>query len=252
MKFSLAIPARYGSHRLPGKVLADLGGKPVLRYVWEAALAVRGADEVLVLSESELVLRAVESWGGRCLLTAESCSTGTERIASVLDRLSGDCIVNLQADEPFLEPATVEALMERALGDEPYDLLTPVYALRNGADLDDPSVVKVVRGHGGEALYFSRCPIPFVRDCPRDRWLEQNLHWGHMGVYLYRRSTLERLHSLPGSPLAGAESLEQLRFLQAGLRIGTVTVGHWALAIDTAADLARARQILAVGNQKKA
>jgi 3-deoxy-manno-octulosonate cytidylyltransferase (CMP-KDO synthetase) len=225
--------------------LADLGGKPVLRHVWEAALAVRGADEVLLLSESHLVRRAVESWGGRCLLTKESCSTGTERIGSVLEQLSGDCIVNLQADEPFLEPATVELLMEKALENGPYDLLTPVYPIRDGADLDDPSVVKVVRGHGGEALYFSRCPIPFIRDCPRNRWVERQLHWGHMGIYLYRRSALEQFSSLSDSSLARAESLEQLRFLQAGLRIGTVAVEHSAPAIDTAEDLASARQIVA-------
>lgn len=245
VKFSLAIPARYGSTRLPGKVLADLGGKPVLRHVWEAASAVRGVDEVLVLSESELVRHAVEGWGGRCLLTDENCSTGTERIGSVLGQLSGDCVVNLQADEPFLEPITVEVLMKKAVEGDPHDLLTPVYPIRDGVDLGDPAVVKVVRGHGGEALYFSRCPIPFVRDCPPNLWAERGLHWGHMGIYLYRRNVLERLPTLPGSPLAQAESLEQLRFLQAGFRIGTVAVDHSAPAIDTAADLARARQILA-------
>jgi 3-deoxy-manno-octulosonate cytidylyltransferase (CMP-KDO synthetase) len=244
MNFSIAIPARYGSSRLPGKVLADLGGKPVLRHVWEAAMAVRGVGEVLVLSESEAVRHAVEGWGGRCAMTAVSCNTGTERIASALEVIGGSFIINLQADEPFLEPSTVEALMKKAEQSDEFDLLTPIYPIRDGAELEDPSVVKVVCDGDGGALYFSRSPIPFLRDCPRERWVERGLHFGHMGVYLYRRNVLEQLPAIAPSPLAQAESLEQLRFLQAGYRIGTVCVDHCAPAIDTEADLARARAFL--------
>jgi 3-deoxy-manno-octulosonate cytidylyltransferase (CMP-KDO synthetase) len=218
-------------------MLADLRGKPVLRHVWERAMRVRNAAEVVVLTEHEKVRSAVESWGGTCLLTPESCSTGTERIASALDRLSGDCICNLQGDEPFLNVPLIERMVELAGRDE---FLTPVYPITDPSWLHTPNVVKVVRDHRGRALYFSRHPIPYVRDLPPERWCERVTYYGHMGVYLYRRELLEKLPQLPPSPLAEAESLEQLRFLQSGYAIQTIETSRPGPAVDTREDLAQA------------
>ncbi|MDR2668219.1 MAG: 3-deoxy-manno-octulosonate cytidylyltransferase [Puniceicoccales bacterium] len=248
MDFTIAIPARFDSKRLPGKVLADLCGKPVLRHVWDNANRVHSVGEVVVLTESEMVRDAVQSWGGRCLMTPAACSTGTERIAWALEKIPGDYVINLQADEPFLRPATIAALIDGQLKIGSVDeVRTPIYAIRRREELLDPNVVKVVCGNGGEALYFSRSPIPHIRDCPEDGWIDRGLHFGHIGVYLYGRNILEEWHSLPKSQLAEAESLEQLRLLQAGRKIFTVRVDSPSLAIDTAADLNRAREIILEG-----
>jgi 3-deoxy-manno-octulosonate cytidylyltransferase (CMP-KDO synthetase) len=252
MKFSIAIPARLGSMRLPGKVLADLGGKPALKHVWEAAKCVRGAEEVVVLTESAEVLHVVESWGGICHLTPESCSNGTERIFSALNRLSGDFIFNIQSDEPFLRPELIEAMIARAAADAAFDILTPIYPIGNVDDIFNPNVVKVVLGHAGQALYFSRSPVPHVRGTDASQWFSKVLFYGHLGIYLYTRKVLEQLKTIPQSPLALAESLEQLRFLQAGYRIQTILTSGTSIAIDTPEDLARAREVISgIGGSAK-
>jgi 3-deoxy-manno-octulosonate cytidylyltransferase (CMP-KDO synthetase) len=243
VEFSIAIPARLGSSRLPGKVLADLGGKPVLKHVWEAAKRVRGAREVVVLTESEEVLNTVQSWGGTCLLTPETCTNGSERIFSALNHLGGDFIFNIQSDEPFLQPELIEAMMARASADGAFDVLTPIYAIGDTDDIFNPNVVKVVLGHAGQALYFSRSPIPHMRGLDTHQWLSKASFFGHLGIYLYARKVLEQLTAIPASPLAVAESLEQLRFLQAGYRIRTILTSGSPIAIDTPEDLARAREI---------
>ncbi|MDR2576899.1 MAG: 3-deoxy-manno-octulosonate cytidylyltransferase [Puniceicoccales bacterium] len=237
MKFSLAIPARYASTRLPGKMLADLCGKPVLQHVWEEAADIVGLEEVVVLTEAEIVRQAVESWGGTCWLTANSCVSGTERIGSVIDRFCGDYVFNVQGDEPFLDRKLIGRMIQRARQMEDFDVLTPVFPICEESLLHNPNVVKVVCDHRERALYFSRCPIPYLRDCEKDRWAEQKLHRGHVGIYLYRKDLLKKLPEIPESPLARAESLEQLRFLQAGYIIQTIATSHFSPAIDVPDDL---------------
>ncbi|MDR1457103.1 MAG: 3-deoxy-manno-octulosonate cytidylyltransferase [Puniceicoccales bacterium] len=244
MTFSIAIPARLQSTRLPGKVLADLGGKPVLKHVWETANRIKDVREVIVLTESAEVLDAVMDWGGICYLTPESCNSGTERIASALDYFSGDFIFNVQSDEPFLKDKLLESMIARTLTNGALDVLTPVYPLTDVGDILNPNVVKVVIAHGGEALYFSRSPIPHVRGAGSDKWLSMTQFFGHMGVYLYAREILERVPFLPRSSLATAESLEQLQLLQAGYHIQVIPADGPSIAIDTAEDLARAREII--------
>jgi 3-deoxy-manno-octulosonate cytidylyltransferase (CMP-KDO synthetase) len=237
---SVVIPARLASTRLAGKMLLDLCGKPVLRHVLDRAMGLP-ATEVVVLTESPLVRDAVESWGGTCLLTSDKCQSGTARIAEALPKLRGDFVLNIQGDEPFFDAA----LAARMLTDRPavpFDMLTPVYPLRDRDALRNPNVVKVVLCHSGRAIYFSRSPIPFLRSVPEERWCESHAYWGHLGVYLYPRRTLELLPSLPGSPLAVAESLEQLQLIQAELVVQTVRADHPTIAIDTADDLARAKE----------
>ncbi|MDR0727800.1 MAG: 3-deoxy-manno-octulosonate cytidylyltransferase [Puniceicoccales bacterium] len=244
MEFSIAIPARLGSTRLPGKVLADLNGKPVLKHVWDAANRVKGVREVIVLTESTKVLDVVEGWGGVCYLTAESCNNGTERIASALDRFSGDFIFNIQSDEPFLRIGLVEDMIAWTRSGKPFDILTPVYPIGDVDDIFNPSVVKVVLTHSGKALYFSRSPIPHVRETAPNCWLDKAQCFGHLGIYLYRRKILEQLQTIPQSQLAAVESLEQLRFLQGNYCIQTIATNKNSIAIDTSEDLIRARKII--------
>lgn len=243
MNVSVVIPARLASTRLPRKVLADLGGKPVLRHVWERVARMRKATEILVATDSEEVARTVAEWGGQFVMTSPHCRSGTERIASVLDGLKGQLILNVQGDEPFIDPTLLDALVE-CYAANGGDVVTPVYPIREFETLMNPAVVKVVRGVDGRAWYFSRSPIPHVRGRPPEEWPARGLHWGHLGVYGYARAKLAAYPTLPESPLEAVEALEQLRFLEAGWRIQTVETEYHTVAIDTPDDLARARILL--------
>jgi 3-deoxy-manno-octulosonate cytidylyltransferase (CMP-KDO synthetase) len=244
MNVSVVIPARLASTRLPRKVLADLGGRPVLRHVWERVARMRRATEVLVATDSEEVAEVVAGWGGQFVMTSPACRSGTERIASMLDGLHGDFILNVQGDEPFIEPKLLDSLVER-FASAGGDIVTPVYRIHDSAMLANPAVVKVVRAGDGSALYFSRSAIPYLRGVPVEQWAERGAYWGHLGVYGYARAVLARYPTLPESALEAAESLEQLRFLEAGYRIQTVETDYHAVAIDTPADLERARALCA-------
>jgi 3-deoxy-manno-octulosonate cytidylyltransferase (CMP-KDO synthetase) len=244
MNVSVVIPARLASSRLPRKVLADLGGKPVLRHVWERVARMKRATEILVATDSEEVAAVVAGWGGQFVMTSPACRSGTERIASILDGLHGQFILNVQGDEPFIDPGLLDALAERfaAAGG---DVVTPVYPIRDEAALLNPAVVKVVRAGDGRALYFSRSPVPHLRGVPLAEWPARGLHWGHLGVYGYARARLAQYSALPECALETIEALEQLRFLEAGWKIQTVETDYHAVAIDTPEDLARARALLA-------
>jgi len=243
MHVSVVIPARLASTRLPRKVLADLGGKPVLQHVWERVAQMKRATEIFVATDSEEVARAVAGWGGQFVMTSPECRSGTERIASIVEGLRGNFILNVQGDEPFIEPALLDALADR-FASAGGDVVTPVYRLCDQAALLNPAVVKVARAEDGRALYFSRSTIPYLRGVPVEQWAARGLHWGHLGVYGYARARLASYASLPESALETAEALEQLRFLAAGWRIQTVETEYHAVAIDTPSDLERARALL--------
>lgn len=234
------IPARLGSTRLPGKVLVEIAGRPMLWHVWQRACQAHLVDRVLVATDSLEVLQAVQSWGGEARMTSSHCQSGTERIASLLPELDGDLIVNVQGDEPLLDKAMLDALIE-CWQAAPCDLITPVYPIHEPAELINSNVVKVVRACDGRALYFSRSPIPHQRGVSQEKWLQQATYWGHVGVYGYRRATLAAYPSLPPSPLESLEKLEQLRFLEAGYTIQTVETAYRPLAVDTPEDLQRVR-----------
>lgn len=243
MKVSAVIPARLASNRLPRKILADIHGKPLLWHVWSQVEKVEGIGEIFVATDSDEVVSMVESWGGMALLTSKKCRSGTERIASILDHLDGEFILNVQADEPLIDPRMLETIVMAADKTEG-DIITSVFPITQMGDLFNPNLVKVVRALDGRALYFSRSPIPFVRDVPQDHWLEQLTFWGHVGVYGYKRETLMVYPSLPVSPLETAERLEQMRFLDAGFWIDTIETTYHPIGVDTPADLQRVRRIL--------
>lgn len=243
MKTIAIIPSRLASTRLPRKVLADICGKPLVQHVWERVSRAKNIDAVIVATDSPEVVQVVAGWGGRALLTDPNCQSGTERIASLLDHLNADLILNVQGDEPLVDSDMLDALVARWKS-SPCDLITPVYRITSVDDLVNPNVVKVARAQDGRALYFSRSPIPYVRDWPQEKWLEHQAFWGHIGVYGYRKQVLAKYAELPISPLQAAESLEQLRFLEAGYTFQTVETTYHSIAVDTQADLERVRRII--------
>ena len=236
MSAIVAIPARLKSTRLPGKVLADIHGKPMLWYVYKAVSKARTVDAVWVLTDSAEVMDAASSWGAKVMMTAEECPSGTARIVSVADKLEADIIVNVQADEPLISGDVVDGVVD-AMEKSDARVATPVYRITNSEDVANPNVVKVVRGSDARALYFSRSPIPYVRDVDPEDWLSCAPFWGHVGLYAYRRSLLLRYDDLSGEHLEKAEKLEQLRLLEAGEQILTVEIDYRPRGVDVPADL---------------
>lgn len=249
MKTKAIIPARLASTRLPGKVLADICGKPLLKYVWERVMQAKNIEGVIVATDSPEVVEIVSAWGGKAFLTDPACQSGTERIASILDQFEADLILNVQGDEPLVDPRMLDALVVGWIS-MPCDLITPVYLITSVDDLANPNIVKVARAQDGRALYFSRSPIPYVRDWPQEEWLERQTFWGHIGVYGYRRAVLEKYAELPASSLQKAESLEQLRFLEAGYTFQTIVTEYRSVAVDTPADLEKVRSLISQKENK--
>ena len=244
LKTIIVIPARLESSRLSQKVLADIAGKPMLWHVYHCCQQVTKASEIHIATDSELIAQVVNDWGGTVWLTDSNCASGTERIVAILDQMDGDIIVNVQADQPFIQAELIDQLIETFEQSTPIpDIVTPIYSLSQ-ARISDPNLVKVIRRHDGYALYFSRQPLPYVRDIPIQQWATSAIFWGHIGIYGYRRTVLEQYHLLPPSPLESAEKLEQLRFLQAGKNILTFITNHIPVAVDTAADLEQARRLI--------
>ena len=242
-KYTIAIPARMASSRLPGKMLRLLGGKPVIQHVIERVKQVRNCNEICVTTDSIDIVNLAENLGVKGFLTSPECRSGTERIVSVLDKMQGDWIFNIQGDEPFVEPDLIEALIEKTQSiDAP--ILTPVYALKTIEDVNNPNIVKVVLDNKNYALYFSRSPIPYARDVDAANWLNKSKYWGHLGIYGYRREILENYKNLGSSYLETTESLEQLKFLSNGFKIATHEANGRSVAIDTLEDLMKAEEIL--------
>ena len=237
----VAIPARLKSTRFPEKVLADLFGRPMLWYVYQGVSKAKRIDKVWVLTDSQAVADVVTAWGGDVLMTSVDCPSGTDRIASRLDKLNGDIIVNVQGDEPLIEASVIDRLVE-ALEDSAADVATPVYAIQTQDELVNPNVVKVVRASDGSALYFSRSPVPHVRDKDMSEWLGAARFWGHAGVYAYRRGVLSEFPNLPEAPLEQIEKLEQLRLLEAGKRFLAVEIDYRPQAVDAPEDLEAVKQ----------
>jgi 3-deoxy-manno-octulosonate cytidylyltransferase (CMP-KDO synthetase) len=251
MQSVVAVPARLESSRLPGKVLADVGGKPMLQLVLEGcARASRPAAVVLCTDSPDLMDRA-KAWGFDALLTSRSCESGSERIASVADQLvvrgsgvaTDTLIINVQGDQPFIDPEVIDAMAAEFNQRSPTpDVLTPVY--RMGAEkVHNPNVVKTLLAADGRALYFSRSAIPHVRGVEPADWPAQTTYWGHVGIYGYRADVLMRWNQLPHSPLEHTEKLEQLRLIEAGIQIGTFPVQGESLSVDTAEQLEQAREL---------
>lgn len=229
------IPARFQSTRLPGKALLDIGGRPMIEHVYRRAAAARSLDGVVVATDDERIVQAVERFGGVVCLTSPTHASGTDRLAEIAAQVPAGLIVNVQGDEPFLDPAIIDLAVAPLRENPAIQMGTAARRLRDPRELTNPHMVKVVCDARGTALYFSRAPIPYTADQSVSHALV------HIGLYVYRRETLLRLARLPQSPLERAESLEQLRALEDGIRIHVVESAYQSFEVNTPQDLERAR-----------
>ncbi|MCX8089406.1 MAG: 3-deoxy-manno-octulosonate cytidylyltransferase [Verrucomicrobiae bacterium] len=242
------IPARYGSTRFPGKPLALIAGKPLVQHVVERARAARALSEVVVATDDARIAE-VASRFARVEMTRADHPSGTDRVAEVAARCECDAVVNIQGDEPLIEPSVIDAVAGALTHHEMSTAATP---LRRPDELDNPNVVKVVVSRRGRALYFSRRTIPYLRDAASGSEAERLAAFAflkHLGIYGYRRETLLRLVQLPVTPLERAERLEQLRALEHEIPIAVVTVEHESVGVDVPEDVARVERAM---NQKPA
>jgi 3-deoxy-manno-octulosonate cytidylyltransferase (CMP-KDO synthetase) len=239
------IPARWGSRRFPGKPLAILNGKPLIHRVWERAVRVKGVGSWLVATDDRRILETVIGFGGKAVMTSSDHASGTDRIAEVMQGRSENIIVNIQGDEPALDPASVETMINALQMDKQAGVGTAAFPIRSMEELDDPNVVKLVFDLRNRALMFSRSPIPHIRDRQdRQAWIAQGIHYRHLGVYAYRREALMAFSRWEPGPLELAESLEQLRFLEHGVPVACALVDHGSPGVDTPDDLRRLEQII--------
>ena len=234
------IPARYASKRFPGKALVDLCGKPLLQHVVERSAQARSLSSVVVATDDARIAEAVRRFGGKAEMTAATHPSGTDRIAEVARELECELVVNIQGDEPLIVPAEIDAAVAPLLADPSIPMGTLACPLPVD-QAGDPNAVKVVVGTDGFALYFSRSPIPYLRDGHTGGASPYRLH---VGLYVYRREVLLRLASLPPTPLEERERLEQLRALEHGIRIRVVMTDHPSLGVDTPEDLERVRRMM--------
>lgn len=242
---TVVIPARFGSSRFPGKPLAPLAGKPLIQHVYERAQSAPGVHRVLIATDDARIQKAVIAFGGTVVMPEGQFRTGTDRVAAVARQFPGDVFVNLQGDEIALDPGILTDLIAPFLVSGA-GMGTLKRALTSSDDVRNPGIVKVVTDPQGDALYFSRAPIPCVRDLGLGNFVA-GLHYVHLGIYIYTRETLLRLADLPTSPLEDAEQLEQLRALEHGIRIRVWETRHHSLRIDTPEDLKEAESVLTRG-----
>ena len=237
LKSIAIIPARFQSTRFPGKPLVPIGQKTMIQHVYERALQARSVAEVIVATDDVRILSAVQAFGGQARMTSTSHRSGTDRVAEVAASTDADVIVNVQGDEPLIDPEALDAVVEPFQSD-PGLMISTLSVEGTDDEHRNPNVVKVVVDHDGFALYFSRSPIPFFRDAATEG-IETRGCLKHVGLYAYRRDFLTGLASLKESDLEKAEALEQLRFLDNGYRIRVVKSTYQSLAVDTPEDLER-------------
>ena len=232
------IPARYQSSRLPGKALAEIAGKPMIEHVYRRTAAARSVGVVIVATDDQRICDAVEAFGGRAQMTSAAHPSGTDRIAEIAAPLQCDVLVNVQGDEPLIDPSMIDDAIAPFRTDPALQMSTLRRRIEDPNELHNPNVTKVVVDQDGYALYFSRAPIPFTREgCPPAP------AWRHVGLYVYRRECLLRLTQLPPTAMERAEALEQLRAIEHGIRIKTIETRHDSVGVDTPEDLARVRQM---------
>jgi 3-deoxy-manno-octulosonate cytidylyltransferase (CMP-KDO synthetase) len=251
----VVIPARYASSRFPGKPLAMIAGRPMIQHVYERACQARLVDTVVVATDDARILAAVEAFGGQARLTSPAHATGTDRVAEVVAQLACDIVVNVQGDEPCIAPSAIDAIIQPLRDDAAVPIATLAHPLRAVADFLSPHVVKVVVDRHGNALYFSRAPIPYDRQA----WPQapELLATGgtalrlppgcyrHFGLYAYRRQVLLHLAQLPQTTLEQVEQLEQLRAMEHGYRLRVVPTTHASVGVDVPDDIARVERVLA-------
>jgi len=240
-KVIVVIPSRYASTRLPGKPLVLLAGKPMVQHVYEQAKRAQTVHRVLVATDDQRISDAVTSFGGEARMTRSDHRTGTERIAEVAAHEAGDVFVNVQGDEPLIDPVAIDTAVGALLEEPQAQISTVATPIRHAGDIMDPNVVKTVLDFDGNALYFSRAPIPWIRDT------QQKMHvkyWKHLGLYVFQREALLEYPTLPQGELEKIEQLEQLRWLENGWKIRVAEVAHDAVSVDVPEDVARVEKLM--------
>ena len=237
----VVIPSRYAATRLPGKPLVNLAGKPMVQRVYEQAKLAQTVHRVLVATDDQRIVDAVLAFGGEVRMTRSDHRTGTERIAEVAAHEPGDVFVNVQGDEPLIDPVAIDTAVAALLEDPPAQIATVATPIRHVPDIMDPNVVKTVLDFDSNALYFSRAPVPWVRDT------QQKVHvkyWKHLGLYVFQRDALLEYPTLPQGELEKIEQLEQLRWLENGWKIRVAEVEHDAVSVDVPEDVTRVEKLL--------
>lgn len=240
MKVLGVIPARYASTRFPGKALADILGKPMIQYVYERAKMAKTLSSSLVATDDQRIFHAVKNFGGEVAMTAQH-PTGTDRIAEIASRFDTEILVNVQGDEPLIEPAMIDQAVQPLLDDSHIDLSTLVHRISSEEEYINSNVVKVILDKKGFAMYFSRSPIPYIKS---GAWKKEAPIYRHVGLYVYRRHALLNFSQMPPAIFETIEGLEQLRFLENGFRIKVVETEYKSIGVDTPEDLEKVRRIM--------
>jgi 3-deoxy-manno-octulosonate cytidylyltransferase (CMP-KDO synthetase) len=231
------IPARFASSRFPGKALAIIAGKPMIQHVFERATRSRYLSDLLIATDDERIAAAARSFGAPVRLTRSDHASGTDRVAEVASADTAEFVVNIQGDEPLIDPEAIDAAILSIVGDPDISMGTLMKRIVDPAEVENPNVVKVVTDLNGRAIYFSRLPIPYARDESND--LARMTRFKHIGLYVYRRQLLLNYSDLPVGPLEQAERLEQLRALENGHSIRVVETEYDSLGVDTPEDFER-------------
>jgi 3-deoxy-manno-octulosonate cytidylyltransferase (CMP-KDO synthetase) len=241
---AIAIPARMGSSRFPGKPLAFLGGKAVLQHVYENCMKCELAEKVVILTDSIEILEFADKIGAPAISTSPNCQSGTERIIEAFEEINADFVVNVQGDEPFISPKLVDSIIEVGKNSN-VELVTAISKITDEQALINPNIVKVLRDNEGAGIYFSRTPLPYIRgEANPAEWLKRCDYWRHIGIYGYSAKSLARYASLPVSKMEKCEMLEQLRFIASGYKFELVETDYTSIGIDTPEDLAEAEEFL--------
>lgn len=240
------IPARFASTRFPGKALADIGGKPMVQRVYEQANKVIAT--LFIATDNEKIEKTAQQFGGQCIMTSSAHQSGTDRCYEALQTISSglkkdfDIVVNIQGDEPFVQTAQIQALIDCFEKPE-VEISTLVKKIDNPADIFNPNYPKVILDTQGRAIYFSRSPIPFIRNVPEQEWHTRHTFYKHLGMYAYRCSMLKKICSLPPSSLEKAEALEQNRWIEHGMQIYTAETTTESYPVDIPADIEKLKQL---------
>lgn len=247
MKILVVIPARYGSTRFPGKPLALLGGKPIIQYAYENGIKAN-IGQVIVATDDERIFKVVEGFGGTAVMTSSNHQSGTDRVWEAMQKFTPDCnaVINLQGDEPFVTPSLLKDIATKLESVSEDEIVTVAVRVEREEIADNPNIVKIVAGADLRALYFSRAPIPFLREGGEDFGLLK--HWG---IYAFRRKAIEKFVSLPVSKLESCEKLEQLRALENGMKISLILTSSSSIGIDTPEDLLEAEKFLSVAGKNQ-
>jgi 3-deoxy-manno-octulosonate cytidylyltransferase (CMP-KDO synthetase) len=246
-KFLGVIPARFSSSRFPGKILAPLAGKPMLQHVYERASQARYLSSTIIATDDLRIFDAARAFGARVRMTRADHPSGTDRVAEIASAENAEVIVNIQGDEPLIDPAAIDAAILPVAHDDDIVMATLKKKIEVPSEITNPNVVKVVTDRAGDAIYFSRCPIPFDRD-----GASGVTYYKHIGLYIYQREFLLNYSTLPIGPLEQTERLEQLRALENGYRIRVTETEYESLGVDTPADLERVSKLFEWGSPQPA